>query len=415
MADKSAHTIPSKEKLLAFVQGGLSAKERMDIAKAMEENPMLADVVEGLRLSQNAGKNIRGLENKVREKYTNRKGGKIITFQSKAVLAAAASVLLLISVGIYNKMMKLDEERVVSEQLFKNTEAPQAVIKSAEGAASTELEQAEENLISEEEIQQNAQSVLKLKTEDFEIADKKDASVDSDGEVYPQEKVEMAKVADELKQETTLAEEKRWVSEKKEVASGTTTTGGVVYDADKVASIPAFATTTVSTKESPYRKEKEKTKSERANSQTRDAVQQAPVTAVAEEQENDNTKKTLARPAQDMSDPFNQAIALHKRKNNKEAVALLDSLSKSKPENIEYKYHAGVFSYEDKAYTKAIDYLAPLLSDSKNKYFDAAQWYTVLSHKALGNTDKAKKLLSEIAAKNNGYQQMAADTLKTMP
>ncbi|MFN7013172.1 MAG: hypothetical protein ACK4ON_02765, partial [Bacteroidia bacterium] len=138
MVNKSQHTIPSKEKLLDFVRGELSAKERIDIEKAIEEDPVWADVDEGLRLSLNREKNILELEQALRKKYQNSSKGRIISFQSKAILAVAASVLILISFGIYNKMLKLDEGSVVSEQTFKNTKAPTKIIKTTKGSVNSQ-------------------------------------------------------------------------------------------------------------------------------------------------------------------------------------------------------------------------------------------------------------------------------------
>jgi FimV-like protein len=56
----------------------------------------------------------------------------------------------------------------------------------------------------------------------------------------------------------------------------------------------------------------------------------------------------------------------------------------------------------------------PLSKNSKSKFQESSKWYLALSYKASGKKEKAKSLLKQIAQKNNGYQQMAADSLKLM-
>jgi hypothetical protein len=404
MVNKSQHTIPSKEKLLAFVRGELSAKERMDIAKAIEENPILADAVEGLRLSLNREKNILELEQAVRKKFQNSNRGKIISFQSKAILAAAASVLILISIGIYNKMLKLDEGRVVSEQTFKNTKAPTEIIKATEGSANSEEAAEAESAPAAQTIAPNFNFTEQQKSEQKNKQEK------------ATEKTEIAKKLESPMEETKaqqaistnsaamLADGDKDYNAKKD-ASGR----AAVNDNTAMANAPAPASSTI-TRDIPKREESDKKKTERYRS-----AEQAPAAAFDETiQEKESTKKSLAREVPDPNSPFNQAIALHNRRNFEAAFFKMDSLVQKNSKNDEYQYYAGVFAYDNKLYEKAINYLEPLSKNTKSKFQESAKWYLALSYKALGKTDKAKLLLKEFAAKNNGYQQLAADSLKAM-
>lgn len=406
MVNKPQHNIPSKEKLLAFVRGELSAKERLDIAKAMEENPFLADVVEGLRLSENREKNIVELEQKIRVKYQNKGGAKVISFQSKAILTAAASVLLLLSFGIYQKMLKLDETRVVSEQTFKNEQAPQTILKANEGAENSE------NLI-EEESEEKIQTV----TLNTAIAEQQKQS----------ESKNLGEKSVSNKQATDKLES--LVDETKAPQPITATTGAVMSDGDKdynskkdisgkayvsdnvmQNAAPAYTSGRQTTHDIPKREEGQKKK----NSVYR--AEEQPAAASQEEiiQEKESSKKSLTREVADQNIPFNQAIALHNRKNFEAAFSIMDSLAQKNPKNIEYQYYAGTFAYDNKLYHKAISYLEPISKDNKNNYQEASKWFLALSYKAIGKNEKAKSLLKDIASKNNNYQQMAADTLKTM-
>lgn len=407
MVNNPKHINPSKEKLLAFVRGELSAKERMDIAKAIEKNPVLEDVVEGLRLSENREKSIHVLEQKIREKYRNKGGAKIISFQSKAILTAAASVLILISFGIYNKMLKLDEARVISEQTFKNQNAPQAILKATEGNTNSEEAIEEENEQSPQTIAPNfsiaeKQQEFALKnTQEKTVFIKEDADkLESllDETKAPQQAASNTGVA--------VADGDKDYDSKRDVSGKTS-----VSDNFSIANAPASSTaTTTSTIDIPKREKSAKKKTESYRS-----AEQAPV-AVAEEklQEKESTTKTLDRTVPDQNDPFNQAISFHNRKNYQAAFLKMDSLAQNQPKNDEYQYYAGAFAYDNKLYDKAINYLEPLSKNTRSKFQESAKWYLALSCKANGEHEKAKKLLKEIAAKNNGYQQLAADSLKAM-
>lgn len=380
MVHNTKHINLSKEKLLAFVRGELSAKERMEIAKAIEENPVLEDVIEGLRLSENREKNIHVLEQKIREKYRNKGGAKIISLQSKAILTAAASVLILISFGIYNKMLKLDDARVVSEQTYKNEKAPEAIIKATEDNTKSEEAIEEENDNSQRTIAPNfsiaeKQQEFALKnTQEKTVFIKEDANrleSLSDENKAPQEVVTNTSVAFE-------DGDKDYDS--KSDVSGKTSVNEIL----SIANAPASsAATTTAIRDIPKRKESAK-------------------------------KKTLDRTVPDQNDPFNQAISLHNRKNYQAAFLKMDSLAQNQLKNDEYQYYAGAFAYDNKLYDKAIYYLEPLSKNIRSKFQESAKWYLALSYKANGEREKAKKLLKEIAAKNNGYQQMAADSLKAM-
>lgn len=402
MANKSQHTIPSKEKLLAFVRDELSAKERMDIAKAIEENPVLEDAVEGLRLSTNREKNITELEKAVRNKYQNSSRGKIISFQSKAILAAAASVLILISFGIYNKMLKLDEERIVSEQTFKNTKAPTEIIKATEGIVN-----------SEEAAEEEASPMPQTIAPNFSLSD----------EQKSEQKINQEKASEKITNKLELP-----VEETKTQHAISANSGAVLADGDKELNVirntdsravvndniekdnaPASASAAL-THDIPKREESKKKKTEHYRS-----TEQAPA-SVSEETtpEMESAKKSLAREVADANNPFNQAIALHNRRNFEAAFFKMDSLAQKNSKNDEYQYYAGVFAYDNTSFTEAVSYLEPLSKNSKSKFQESAKWYLALSYKALGQTDKAKLLLKEIAAKNNGYQKLAADSLKAM-
>ncbi len=407
MVNNPKHINPSKEKLLAFVRGELSAKERMDIAKAIEENPVLEDVVEGLRLSENREKNIYELEQKIRKQYRNKGGAKIISFQSKAILAAAASVLLLISFGIYNKMLKLDETRVVSEQTYKNTDAPQAILKATEGSTSSEETDEEESEQVLQTIMPNFTRTEQQQTELKNLQEKtlfNKAATDQTESLMDETKTLQQTV---VNTGAVFSDADKDYNAKLEVSGKTNMSDNVASEKSPASVV---ATTTSVTRDAPKREESEKKKTERYRS-----AEQAPA-AVAEEiiQEKESTKKSLARPVPDANEPFNQAIALHNRKNFDAAFLKMDSLAQKHPKNEEYQYYAGAFAYDNNSYLKAINYLEPLSKNTKSKFQEPAKWYLALSYKASGKREKAKKLLTEIAAKNNGYQQMAADSLKTM-
>lgn len=407
MVNKSQHTIPSKEKLLAFVRGELSAKERMDISKAIEEDPVLADAVEGLRLSLNREKNILELEQAVRKKYQNSRRGKIISFQSKAILAAAASVLILISFGIYNKMLKLDEGRVVSEQTFKNTKAPTEIIKATEGSANSEEAAEAESAPTPQTIAPNFTLTEQQK---FEQKNKQEKATEKSEIVNTLESpMEETKTQQAISSnsDAMLADGDKDYNAKK-VASGRAS----INDNKAMANAPepAAVSSTIIIKDVPKKEGIDKNNTGRYR-----YAEQAPAVALEETiQEKESPKKSLAREVPDANNPFNQAIALHNRRNFEAAFFKMDSLAQMDSKNDEYQYYAGVFAYDNTSYSKAVSYLEPLSKNSKSKFQESAKWYLALSYKALGKTEKAKLLLKEIASKNNGYQQLAADSLKAM-
>ncbi len=404
MVNKSQHTMPTKEKLLAFIRGGLPAKERMDFAKAIEEDPVLADAVDGLRLSLNRDKNIRDIEHAVRRKYQNSSNRKIIPFQSKVILAAAASVLILISFGIYNKMLKLDEGRVVSEQTFKNTKVPTDIIKATENSANSE-EAAEAksapapqtifpNYTLRDQQKSEQKSILENIIEKTEIANKHDLPM-KETTLQKQASTNSGMVLADGNKEYDLTKN----------ASGRFN----AIDNLEMSHTPASASSTI-THDIPKREESNKKKTEGYFS-----AEQFPAAVLDEtKQEKESANKSLAKAVFDANNPFNQAIALHNRKNFEAAFLKMDSLAQTNYNNDEYQYYAGVFAFDNSSYTKAINYLEPLSKNNNSKFQESAKWYLALSYKANGKNEKAKALLKEIAAKNNGYQQLAADSLKAL-
>jgi hypothetical protein len=411
MVNKPKNNIPDQKTLLAYLRGELSAKQQENIARSIEENPLLKDVVNGLRLSKNRDKNIEELEQKIRNKYKHNEGAKIISFQSKAILIAAASVLLLISFGIYNKMLKLDQERVVTEQTYKNEKTPNTELKSAEAFITTEEETADEK------DNQEAKTALETSKE---IPSRLSgmATAKSETQIFPEKNIQKnsdnalsESLADEapVKENMTntgsinFAEDKDAASKSKESKN--------TYTSDKsdISGVSTTVTSTVSTRDYPKREENEKKKTAQYR-----AAEQAPAATAEIVQEKVSAKKSLARPTADLNDPLNQAVELHNRNNYEGAFIKMDSLAQKHPNNDEYQYYAGVFAYDYKAYSKAQSYLEPLSKNTKSKFHESAEWYLALSYKASGKKNKAKTLLREIAIKNNAYQKQAADSLKAL-
>ncbi|MFN4233698.1 MAG: tetratricopeptide repeat protein [Bacteroidia bacterium] len=404
MVNKPKNNIPSKEKLLAFIRGELSAKERMDIAKAIEENPFLADAVEGLRISEKREQNIYELEQKIRVKYQTKGGAKVISFQSKAILAAAASVLLLLSFGIYQKMLKLDEARVVSEQTYNNKNVSKEILKENETTTNSKTDAIEETKEKSAPKNSNNNTI----TEQTNIISNH-KNIYNEGYKNNGRFESISDEENKVEQDNILSSNLS-VYEYKNFDDGNQKHSEAIGSSDKKqpAAAPATAINTTTTRE--IREE-----SSKANYKTYSLEETSiPVAQAENAQEKEKTKKSLTREVADQNIPFNQAIALHNRKNFEAAFSIMDSLAQKNPKNIEYQYYAGAFAYDNKSYNKAISYLEPISKDNKNNYQEASKWFLALSYKAIGKNEKAKSLLKDIASKNNNYQQMAADTLKTL-
>lgn len=404
MANKQSKNIPSKEKLLAFIRGELSEIERADISKAIEENPFLADAVEGLRISNKREQNIYEIEQKIREKYQNKSGAKIISFQSKAIIVTAASVLLLLSFGIYQKLLKLDEARVVSEQTYKKKNATKEVLKENEITTNSKTDAIEKT--DEKSAPKNSNN--NTITEQTHIISN-NKNMYSEGSKNNGRFESISDEENKAEPENILSSNSS-VYEDKNFDDGSQKFSEAIGSSDNKlpAAAPATAINSITTREKREENSKSKYKTQRLEETS------IPVAQSENTQDKEKTKKSLAREVADQHISFNHAISLHNRKNFNEAFFIMDSLAQKNPQNIEYRYYAGVFAYDNKLYEKAINYLYEIAGNKNNKYYDAAKWYLALSYKSLGKTEKAKQILNEIASTNNNYKSMANDTLATM-
>lgn len=88
-----------KELILKYIDGSCSEDQKRKIELAIEQDPFLADAVEGLKLSgaNIAQKNIAEIDDKVNEKTGLPKAGRVFTLNPKKLLVAASVVGLLVS------------------------------------------------------------------------------------------------------------------------------------------------------------------------------------------------------------------------------------------------------------------------------------------------------------------------------
>ncbi|MGM9506317.1 TonB family protein [Larkinella sp. GY13] len=116
MTDANRHNdLLTADDLRNYRAGTLSAAEQHRVERLLLENPLYADALEGLEAAEQEGIALHTASNALRERLQNRIGNPKIRRWPVWIPAAAASVVLALSIGLYLRLQeKPQSERMVS-------------------------------------------------------------------------------------------------------------------------------------------------------------------------------------------------------------------------------------------------------------------------------------------------------------
>jgi hypothetical protein len=95
-------------------------------------------------------------------------------------------------------------------------------------------------------------------------------------------------------------------------------------------------------------------------------------------------------------------------------IEKMEVLRKSDPNDLNAAFYMGVSYVKLEMYEKAIPFFDQILNSPNNVFHEEANWYKALALIGNGNTEAAKKVLTEISQKDGFYKEKAAEKLKEL-
>lgn len=129
--------------------------------------------------------------------------------------------------------------------------------------------------------------------------------------------------------------------------------------------------------------------------------------------EADQTAGAVSK-AQLMADLLAEAIRLHDKAELDSAQFFLDEVLLSEPNNIVAAYYKGKALVAQEAFTEAISFLLTSTEVESSPVFEDARWQLAKAYLGAGKKRKARSLLATISEDSGKYQAEAAEILENM-
>lgn len=449
--------MPSIATLERYVKGELSGSEAEQLETQIAEDPMLADVVEGLRMTRadsGHAERMSRLHNRVSatvaamppvETTVTKRQSRVKPFPQYLVYTAIAAgfALLLVFVGL----MRNQEESPLNDQMTsaEPAPAPTATPAPSELTATEDIEEAYP-------VNQETESVIADAAPAPRRANTLPPPPPPLTERMPVEAiVEDVPVAEEvLADEAIPVEVELYTSPNYDdfAAAPATTSptaisvGPVVTDSgvsevrtldSAVAGAPAYGNSTVRDEELDLEKIRQQARREESElvrqrtseleavkeqyTQAQSASPIPDVEFVREDipvQSEDDRIDGSVMKAQMMADLLQLAKGSYERNQPDSAIAFLDEVLLSEPENVTASYYKGMSLISKEQYKEAIPLLETAAAIEESSLQIEAEYELARANMLAGKKRKARNLLSEIVAGEGKYAEEAATLLENM-
>lgn len=447
-ADFGSEGLPSIATLERYVGGDMSPEERERLEAQIANDPLLADAVDGLKLSL-ADPHMTARLSRIRSRVASsveaipqpdslgsKRKSRVKPFPQYLVYTAVAAgfALLLVFVGL----MRNGEDEPQTPGLITQNQSTETQSEPAETTAPSDLEQPEvEGTVVPTEPQappsrRSPRAAPAPQPETYkESTDSWDNSGDEGdfpGEVMFDEFSDVNHLEDEF---TSVQNASPTAPEP--VVGNATSPGVPAYEA------PTAPTSYATTPERQRQEEdlakmareaipeeteiiREPTRpasvptvtSERSQRQVSDAPQAGFETEDLQYQsEADRTYGAVVK-AQLMADLLTEAIRLHDNNQLDSATLLLDEVLLSEKNNVVASYYKGKSLVAQEKYSEAVPLLLTASDNETSAVFEEAQWQLAQAYLGAGKKRKATSLLETISEASGKYEAEASELLQNM-
>jgi tetratricopeptide (TPR) repeat protein len=130
----------------------------------------------------------------------------------------------------------------------------------------------------------------------------------------------------------------------------------------------------------------------------------------ASEQENDG-ETVREVPAEQF---LNEGLRAFHNGHYGKCIEKMEVLRKNNPSDLNAAFYMGVSYVKLEMYEKSIPFFDQVLNSPNNVFHEEANWYKALALIGNGNTEAAKKVLTEISQKDGFYKEKAAAKLQEL-
>jgi tetratricopeptide (TPR) repeat protein len=384
---KTFHTDPnapiSFALLKGYIQNTLTKEEKAIVENAIQNDPFVADALDGLKSSKDIEKTadtIQGIQSTINQKTRKKQTRKIFALSPR--IAIAASLVLLLGItGLfyYNAQNKSNSDQVFAEH-FEKYELRKENKKNTSSSSKDETAvQSDDNInvsgvaTNDGYSQPKDQFSPSEVTEPLPVLDVPQDNVVPDLEIEEKD-VENEEIVEMGPDENIVAES---------MADSISTNRGIsAQDGSKSISLsPAPEITEIHV---------EKTSAYKTN------------------------RKTKFNNDIDISGLVKNAENFYNQDNYSEAATKYDEILKLDPDNTNALFYLGQCKLELQQPKEALQNFNAVLKQPANIFTEAAQWYKALSLIKMNKINKAKKELQQIMQNQGEYAKRADELLKSL-
>lgn len=440
-ADFESEALPSIATLERYVGGDMADDERERLEAQIAKDPLLADAVEGLKMSR-ADSDLSARFSRIRSRVASsveampqtdslasKRKSRVKPFPQYLVYTAVAAgfALLLVFVGLMKDGQEKQEpqnpELITQNQPTtfpaeapetQDSQAPEPVAESPALApeASNNISTTTEPAIIPSEPERE------LRSEAFDENGNDDWGAIADEEVADDMLAVQAPPAPQAQAvpEPVAANSGNSNYEPADPSTLYTTEQGEVKEAEELAKLTEIAvreeTEVIREPTRPASATVVPTERARRNQDTPPTVD-FNTDDLEYQKEADQTAGAVSK-AQVMADLLTEAIRLHDNQELDSAQLFLDEVLLSEPHNVVAAYYKGKSLVDQEAFTEAVDFLLIATEVETSAVFEEARWQLAKAYEGAGKKRKARSLLTSISEESGKYQAEAATLLQNM-
>ncbi len=362
-----------------YLSGDLSVQGNRKVELHIADCLMCSDELEGLSYLENKNNltSIVGSLNTSIDKKTKTESLSILPKKTnfKRIFAVAASIALLLSIGLLIKDIGFSSSKDIAQNIFPSNES---VVNKKE------INTISEDKRSEAEINEVSDSKIVNNIEENDVT-AENLQYDSDSQHITENETEKEDI---LEKNNKISETEDVITEVSDKESLLEENFGSSNTSDK-----EVITENKNIKKETVDKHKQESENVFTSGKSRGI--------------NKNKKSKLV-----VNSLRNRGILSFKVKSYKEATDDFEKYLIGNRKDYEIIYKAGVAYYHQKRYNVALNKFNKIIKGDFNKFVEGAEWYKSLTLLKQGRKEEALKLLKEIAYGHSDYKKQASDKIK---
>jgi len=430
----------SEELMLSYIDDKLLPEQKHEVEKHLADCELCSDALEGLMLMESTENTRKVLTDLRNQSFANnspaKKNAKIVWFNNRFKVAAAASILLLVGLTLVfnywsNRKTINNNDQLFSQQFEpyqKKTENQKDSSVEASNAVSGStikdvktVEVAENSFksindkylddISQNKNGEQDQSNKMSAADNQQLVTKNTVSEISLGNTKTENLSEKSPILVKTDEENTKDNsitDRAANQNGSGVSNATGSTSTMYVSGKKESSVHSWPGT--STKKSVQKIEKGKNKQAKLNSTP--AKAESEVISQADMSKSQPTASAGLNKFEQAR--LTNAMDKYDNKDYKSALKLFDELLATDPDNYDALFFAGVSSLCENNPDKAITYLKKVTAIYNGKYFEDSKWYLALAYIKKDMKEAAINLLKEVITMKGNYKLKAEETLNSL-